>query len=228
MDYKKIYDNIIQKAKNRQLESYKEKHHIIPKCLGGNDNKDNLVELTAKEHFLCHMLLCRIYPDNIKLLYALFLMSIGRNKKPHSKYKLSSRTYERIKQEWHEKVKHKPKPPGFGDRLKNTERNKKIGLANKKSKPPGFGNMMSELNKGKKRSKKFVEEHIKRKYKPILQYDKDGNFIKEWDSATTAGKELKINKSQISAVARGIEGKKSNSKSAGGFIWKYKNTNEKN
>jgi len=56
MNYQKIYDQIIERAKNRKLEGYKEKHHIIPKCLGGPDNKENLVELTAREHFLCHLL----------------------------------------------------------------------------------------------------------------------------------------------------------------------------
>ena len=51
MDYQKIYDQIIERAKNRQLEGYKEKHHIIPKCVGGTNDKENLVELTAREHF---------------------------------------------------------------------------------------------------------------------------------------------------------------------------------
>ena len=80
MDYQKIYNQIVEKAKNRMLEGYKEKHHIIPKCLGGNNDKDNLVELTAREHFLCHMLLCEIYPKEYKLKHALFLMAIGKQK----------------------------------------------------------------------------------------------------------------------------------------------------
>ena len=98
MDYQRIYNQIIERAKSRQLEGYKEKHHILPKCLGGKDDKDNLVELTAREHFLCHMLLCEIYPNNDKLWYALFLMAIGKNR--HSKtdpYKISSRTYESLR-----------------------------------------------------------------------------------------------------------------------------------
>jgi hypothetical protein len=47
MNYKKIYDNLISRAKNRQLNEYFEKHQIIPRCMSGDDSKDNLVELTG-------------------------------------------------------------------------------------------------------------------------------------------------------------------------------------
>jgi len=97
MNYQRIYNQLIEKSQNRTLEGYKEKHHIIPKCLGGNNNKENLVELTSREHFLCHMLLCEIYPKNIKLYQALWLMSTNKNKKEGQRYKVSSRVYERIK-----------------------------------------------------------------------------------------------------------------------------------
>lgn len=70
MNYKRIYDQIIDRAKNRDLIGYREKHHIIPRCLGGSNSKENLVELTAREHFLCHWLLHEMYPDNYKLAYA--------------------------------------------------------------------------------------------------------------------------------------------------------------
>jgi len=54
MDYKKIHDNIIDMARNRKLEGYTEKHHIIPKCMNGTNDPNNLVKLTAREHFLIH------------------------------------------------------------------------------------------------------------------------------------------------------------------------------
>lgn len=52
--------------------------------------------------------------------------------------------------------------------------------------------------------------------KPIIQYDLEGNFIKEWESKAKAGKELKINPVNISNNTSGV------SKSAGGFVWKNK------
>jgi hypothetical protein len=97
MDYQKIYNQIIERAKNRILEGYKEKHHVIPKCLGGNNNRENIVELTAREHFLCHKILCKLYPDNDKIIYALFLMAIGKKKKKNNHYKINSREYEMLK-----------------------------------------------------------------------------------------------------------------------------------
>ena len=43
MDYQKIYNNLIKREITR--EGYVEKHHILPRCLGGLDNKENLVDL---------------------------------------------------------------------------------------------------------------------------------------------------------------------------------------
>jgi len=39
MDYSNIYRNLISKAKDRVFEGYVEKHHIIPKCMGGDNCK---------------------------------------------------------------------------------------------------------------------------------------------------------------------------------------------
>lgn len=96
MNYQKIYNQIIERGKTRKLDSYKERHHIIPKCLGGSNSKENLVELTAKEHYICHSILCEIYPENKKLKHALWCMV---NKINSPRYKISSRTYERLKLE---------------------------------------------------------------------------------------------------------------------------------
>lgn len=58
MNYQKIYYSIIEKSKNRiQTEGIFEKHHIIPKSLGGNNSKENIAKLTPREHFICHWLL---------------------------------------------------------------------------------------------------------------------------------------------------------------------------
>jgi hypothetical protein len=70
MNYQRVYDNLIAKAKNRILEGYQEKHHIIPKCMGGGDNIENLIGLTPEEHFVAHQLLVKIYPNENKLIYA--------------------------------------------------------------------------------------------------------------------------------------------------------------
>jgi hypothetical protein len=79
MDYKKIYDSLIFRGKNRQLDDcYYEKHHIIPRCMGGDDSIDNLVKLTPEEHYLAHQLLVKIYPDNYSLVLAASMMIPNR------------------------------------------------------------------------------------------------------------------------------------------------------
>jgi hypothetical protein len=98
MNHQKVYDSIIEKArkenrkrlrKNQENYIYYENHHIIPKCLGGNDEKENKVLLTAREHFICHKLLIYIYPNNRKIGLAVFRMAF--NKK--GKHNISSRDY---------------------------------------------------------------------------------------------------------------------------------------
>jgi hypothetical protein len=109
MDYTKIYNQIIKRAQTRKLEGYVEKHHIVPKCMDGLDVKENLVELTAREHFLCHKLLCEMHPQNPKLWYALWLMAIGKQKRNYKDpYNFTSKEYERIKLEFIEHRKGKP------------------------------------------------------------------------------------------------------------------------
>lgn len=79
MNYQKIYDNLISKGKDRILEGYVEKHHIIPRCIGGTDDKENLVDLTPEEHYLAHQLLVKIYPNEPKLIRAATMMIPNRH-----------------------------------------------------------------------------------------------------------------------------------------------------
>jgi hypothetical protein len=97
MNYQRIYNNIIELSKSRKLTEYKEKHHIIPKCMNGTNNKSNIAILTAREHFICHMLLCEIYPDNNKLNFALWCMTNYHNDINQNRYKVTARVYDRLK-----------------------------------------------------------------------------------------------------------------------------------
>jgi predicted phage tail protein len=98
MNYLRIHDAIIDRAHNRTLTGYVEKHHVIPRCLGGTDDKANLVALTAREHFIIHKLLCEIYPNETKLIYAYWMMSRNiSNSKYNREYSVSSKDYERAR-----------------------------------------------------------------------------------------------------------------------------------
>lgn len=86
MNYQRIYDSIIRRGQERKLEGYSEKHHIIPRCLEGSDEITNLVSLTPEEHYLCHLLLVKIYPNNIKLVKAaMFMVSSNSTQQRNNK-----------------------------------------------------------------------------------------------------------------------------------------------
>ena len=91
MNLQKIYDSIIKNALQRKKpNSYMERHHIIPKSLGGSNDKNNLVELTAREHCLVHLLLAKIHKG--KMWNAALIMT--------NRFKLNSRAYEIVRIEY--------------------------------------------------------------------------------------------------------------------------------
>ena len=78
MNYQKHYDTLIARGQRTLIHGYREKHHIIPNCMGGTNKKDNLVWLTAEEHYTAHLLLVKIYPDSHKLIFAANMMCVDR------------------------------------------------------------------------------------------------------------------------------------------------------
>ena len=93
MNYQRVYDQIINRARIRVLVGYKERHHILPKCLGGLDEADNLVNLTAREHFICHRLLTRLHPDSKSLAHAFWMMCNKRSSN-QKRYTPTSKEYQ--------------------------------------------------------------------------------------------------------------------------------------
>lgn len=126
--YTKVYYAIIKRANIRHIEGYVEKHHIIPKCLGGNDEKSNLAALTAREHFICHRLLTKMVDITFrhKLVYAAW--QLCRSSK-HKHLKITSRTYETLRTELsatYTGVKRKP----FSDEWRANMSKRAIGDRN--------------------------------------------------------------------------------------------------
>ena len=93
--YTKWYTDIIEGAMHRVVEGYTEIHHIIPKCLGGSDDKGNLVPLTGREHYICHLLLTKM-SDNNSLKYALQMMTV-KNEHHRERHTPNSLLYEYAK-----------------------------------------------------------------------------------------------------------------------------------
>jgi hypothetical protein len=96
--YTKIYNLIIDRARDRELSSYAEKHHIIPQSLGGSNDKSNIVKLTAREHFICHLLLTKMVngPYKSKMYQAAWMMASSTSKTQY-RHKVNNRTYEHLR-----------------------------------------------------------------------------------------------------------------------------------
>lgn len=168
MDYQKIYNNLITKRQNEILpkEIYGEKHHIIPKCLGGSNKKENLVRLTAREHYIAHLLLAKIH-NSFGLYSAVIYMQTGRFE--NRKFKFNSRLYQKLREE-------------FGQKISIINKGKNKGKNN-----PMYGKHPIPWNKGKKglqvgwnKGKKMSEESRKKlsescKGRPAWNKDKKLN-----------------------------------------------------
>lgn len=171
------YDEFIKSIPlNRTLE-YKETHHIVPKCLGGGNEVENLIDLTPKEHFIAHKLLAMENPQNAKLVYAFHLMSIdGRHEVSADEYEqarllhiksmmgtaLHSKPHtERAKRLISERTKEALARPDVRQRLSESHKNPSEEIRKK----------ISEASKGRKHSEvtkeKMAKAHKGKKYKPM-------------------------------------------------------------
>lgn len=91
MNYFAKYDQLIASCKASKPQGYTEKHHILPRSMGGSDSADNLVDLTPKAHFLAHRLLAKMYGG--RMWAALAYMSRGNTKSAKGVH-ITSRVYD--------------------------------------------------------------------------------------------------------------------------------------
>ena len=99
--YTRWYFNIVNQTRTLSDEIYTENHHIIPKSLGGNNSKFNLVRLTAKEHYICHLLLIKMIDDKVLKRKMQFALNSFRrtSKNNQERIRLNSRQYEFIRKQ---------------------------------------------------------------------------------------------------------------------------------
>lgn len=98
--YTKYYHKIIAQAALRDTDGYTEEHHIIPRSMGGSNDITNLVRLTGREHFICHLLLTKMVnaPLRHKALKAARMMATTSGPGQH-RYKVTGRIYESLMKE---------------------------------------------------------------------------------------------------------------------------------
>lgn len=78
------YVKFIAYFTNQQIDGYSERHHILPRSFGGNNSKENLIRLTARQHFIAHKLLWNAYKGS-KMGRAYYYMCNLKSKNKSSK-----------------------------------------------------------------------------------------------------------------------------------------------
>ena len=143
MNYTRIYTELIERAKERKsVNGYKEIHHIIPRSEGGTDESDNLVELTAREHFIAHKLLWMENPTFSRS--AAFMMMSNSRKITWGSL------YESVRRKFNESDEHPWR--------KSENRLKQLEVVMGVPKSEEHRKKISEALKGKSKSKEAVEK----------------------------------------------------------------------
>ena len=94
MTYEEFINDILEtRGRFACGDEYHERHHIVPRCMGGTNDEDNLIDLFAKEHFEAHRLLALENPENDKLTYAWWIMA-HTNKSNQRDYEITAEEYE--------------------------------------------------------------------------------------------------------------------------------------
>ncbi len=215
--YYAIINNRI--ASNDRL-TYGEKHHILPKSLGGVD-VDNIIKLSAREHFVCHWLLTKMTTGAAKkkMTHALWMMSTKRLTKRSSIF------YERRKLEKSALMKGNRIASGKHSQAR-VESNRQAQL--KAQNEPAlkarlrkirsskeFGQRISTILKAVFQDPKIKEKIAQKKRKPVDQLTLNLDLVTRFSSAKEAEERTGISRSHISSC---IHGKR---KHAGGFVWKF-------
>jgi len=176
MNYKKHYDLLIERSRTRVLTGYVEKHHIVPKCLGGSDDTENIAVLTPEEHFLAHQLLVKIYPNSPPLVNAALMMTTHHTsaRANNKLFGWLRRRFSTNRKEWYLNNEHPKGMLGKHHKLENIDK----------------------ITAGIKQV--AIEKRI-----PIYAYELSGLFYKQYSSISECSKDLGTNASNVKYTADG-------------------------
>lgn len=241
MNYSKVYEQLIQKRRDNPItrnDCYCERHHIIPKSEGGANTKDNIINLTAREHYIAHLLLAKIYND-YKMWNAITSFK-PKSDGQERHIRFNSRMFEKAKliaaqmgsgegnsmwgRHHSEETKEKMRRAAMGNQnMKgkhlSEEARRKLSMALKgKKRTEEQKRKMSLAMKGRKMSE---EQKAKRRLtwmqrrKPIRRFTVNGTFIDEFQCADDAAKAVGTTSAAIRMCCIG------NNKTCGGYVFQY-------
>lgn len=205
MNYKKVYYQIVENRIQNPLDEaeYGEMHHIIPKSLGGTDEKENIVKLSAREHFICHALLSEMYEREsfewYKMNHAFIIMKSSSFVHDNNRY-FNSRLYE-LKRKDFSKVMSYSQSGSKNSQYGKEKSIKHLNKLNKTIRNSYGGILPSEyksIQRLKEKSKftingKYVNKNRVRKIKEIFGIDLTKNPKKELEKLKDTLYNLYIN-----------------------------------
>lgn len=215
---------------------YHERHHIVPRSIGGTNDEWNLIDLFAREHFEAHRLLALENPNNSKLVYAWWMMSTTR-----ASSQITAQEYEEARKIFAQSISGDKNPmygkpsPRRGTHL-SEEQKQHLRDLNTGELSSKYGVPVSEETRQKMRGArlgkttsdesrlKMRNSHLGKnmgadssRARPIAQYKLDGNLIKVWNCIADASHQLNVSASAISSACKG------KNKTAGGYQFRYAN-----
>lgn len=225
--YQKFIQNILDtRGRFGCGEEYHERHHIVPRCMNGTNDKENLIDLFAREHFEAHRLLALENPDNQKLIHAWWMMSITTNSHVRQE-SVTPEEYEEARKLFSQSISGKNNPmygkisPMRGRHL-SEEQKQHLRDINLGELSPNYGKPLSEETKAKisasNKGKIVTDEarlnmknaHLGKnmgadstRAKQVAQYGHDGIFIKIWGCIADASRQLNIHSMSIINVCSG-------------------------
>jgi hypothetical protein len=206
MDYVKIYNALMASRSALSRSGYLEKHHIIPRSLGGDDDCKNIIKLTAKEHYFAHLLLAKIRGGP---MYAALRFMSEPDSKSAKGFIVSARTYDRARRLFAEYCKVSrlgEHNPNFGKKWSESARekaSKRMSGAYGGDKNPMFGRNLTDEHKskisqgvsGKRKGVSFSDKHRENISKSLTEYHLNNEH---WAVGYKHKKET-INKMKLSA-----------------------------
>lgn len=239
MNYRRHYISLMRKAKDRKLQGYIEKHHIFPQSIFGKNK--STVKLTAREHFIAHLLLWKDYKkrcgtkhkNTIRMALALSGMIYGQN----CDRKINSHIFEILRKEAGKALSIRSKGVAKSETHRENirlaklgDKNPLYGITGKDN--PNFGRKRSEEIKKKiseirrspnnplrnrprtEEDKEKIKNSSRFRMKPIERIDKETGEVKEYESINAAARDG-FSAGHIHGC---MHGKRVSHK---GYYWKY-------
>ena len=189
MNYQKHYNKLISRGQTRQpLDCYTEEHHIIPRCIGGPDHPDNLVDLTPEEHFVAHQLLIRLYSGSRKHKLA---CAINRMTNDSNGRRVNNKLYG-----WLKRLFSETHSEFMKERWRDEEFKIKISALIKNAyKNPELRKKHSEMTAKNWQDEEFKQKQLTSRRKPETREKRSELVTEHWQDEKIRAKHLESRKS---------------------------------